>query len=138
MYTLQPNQFIPAGTVLYLKIKVDMPGNPVARDDTQNKWYVNIRSKGQDTRAPAPWESGDTEFMSLEKEQTMPDEPWLSNIPTLSELYMPLIQPTDMAMRLPGENIDIYQWVNVFFRTPIFIDIEYEIFNAHIRVRGHK
>jgi hypothetical protein len=136
MYTLQPNQFIPAGTVLYLKIKVDMPFMPVARDDTQNKWYVNLRGKGQDTRAPTAWESGDTEFMSLEKEQSMAGEPWLSNIPTLSELYMPLIQPTDMAMRLPGENIDIYQWVQVFFRTPIFIDIEYEIFNAHIRVHG--
>jgi hypothetical protein len=41
-----------------------------------------------------------------------------------------------MAMRLPGEDVSIYQWVQVFFRTPIFIDIEYEIFNPHIRVHG--
>jgi hypothetical protein len=121
LYTLQTNNAIYAGQVVYVKTTVNNPKTAMQKLDPKNLWKVKLRGIGILESAQTPYDMGDEEFITLEEEKKLGSQYWAGNVAVLSSLKDDNLQPaTDFTRSCCGATFDLrrtQQYVNVFFKT---------------------
>jgi len=119
IYEVRPYMAIFAGMIVYVKVTVDNPGEPMRKTDDINFWSIRLQSKGMQDLAPAAFDQPEEKFITLAQEKALGATHWGGNAAVLSPLLYETLQPTNFQRSTAS-----YQQtedLHVYFRTSQYI-----------------